>query len=317
MNPKSETVAEIPDLETALGQLHDAVSRHSRGRLETIQAALDGGSALAALRQRAQHGDWGRWIADAGLTERTAHNWRRLAGLGLSAEQVAAQGGIRAVLEANRATRPEDDVEAAATALERLECAMQLEMLDARMRKHITTGKATLEKQRELYELHCSDERPLTTADYEEAYRWLPKWQSEWTLMLVEYEKLMGVKLPASYPVHGLCRIFPNMRPHEFALLKESLARDGFDEWHPIALWHGEVLDGKERLRACEEMGIKPLFEELPDDTDPYAFVTAANMARQNLTDDQIAMSVALVKQYQTSPQERKGAGTSADGRGL
>ena len=98
MNSKSATVAELPDLETALGQLHDAVSRHSRGRLETIQAALDGGMALRALRERSQHGDWGRWLHRADLTERTAHNWRRLASLGMTAEQIVAKGGMREVL---------------------------------------------------------------------------------------------------------------------------------------------------------------------------------------------------------------------------
>ena len=95
---KSETVAEMPDLETALGQLHDAVARHKRGREDAIQAAIDGGLALAALRDRAQHGDWGRWVRRAGLTERTAHNWRRLAAMGMTAEQVVERGGMRAVL---------------------------------------------------------------------------------------------------------------------------------------------------------------------------------------------------------------------------
>ena len=105
---KSETVAEMPDLETVLGQLHDAVARHKRGRKDAIQAAIDGGLALAALRDRAQHGDWGRWVRQAGLTERTAHNWRRLAGLGMTAEQVVAEGGLRKTL-AKHKVKPEPE----------------------------------------------------------------------------------------------------------------------------------------------------------------------------------------------------------------
>lgn len=118
---KSETVSDFSTIEDALYTLRGAVERHTEGRLAAIEAAIDGGHALNALRQRAQHGDWARWVHDVGLTERTAHNWRRLADTGLSAQEVLDQGGIRAVLQTLSAPRNGNETNGHAQTLGRLE----------------------------------------------------------------------------------------------------------------------------------------------------------------------------------------------------
>ena len=82
---KYPTVGHLTNIEDALYTLREAVERHTEGRLAAIGAAIDGGHALNALRERASHGDWERWVSDVGLKRSTAHNWRRLADTGLSA----------------------------------------------------------------------------------------------------------------------------------------------------------------------------------------------------------------------------------------
>ena len=122
MTSKSETVADFTDIESTLDRYHDAVARNRGGRLEAIAAAIDGGHALNRLREQSQHGDWEGWVKREGQTMRTAHNWRKLAETGLTAEQVVEQGGMVAVLRARNATRPKDEhdeIDAATHALAR------------------------------------------------------------------------------------------------------------------------------------------------------------------------------------------------------
>ncbi len=96
MTLKSEIVA---DIESGLDALHECVARHRRGRAEAVQAAIDGGHVLTVLRERAQHGDWAAWCERAGLTERTAYNWRKLAASGWDVDRVLAYGGIAKTLK--------------------------------------------------------------------------------------------------------------------------------------------------------------------------------------------------------------------------
>ena len=122
MTSKSETVADFTDIESTLDRYHDAVARNRGGRLEAIAAAIDGGHALNRLREQSQHGDWEGWVKREGQTMRTAHNWRKLAETGLTAEQVVEQGGMVAVLRARNATRAEDEtaeLDSAMSALDR------------------------------------------------------------------------------------------------------------------------------------------------------------------------------------------------------
>ena len=123
MTSKSETVAEFTGIESALDRYHDAVARNRGGRLDAIAAAIDGGHTLNWLREQSQHGDWEGWVEREGQTLRTAHNWRKLAETGLTAEQVVEQGGMIAVLRAGNATRPTDefdDMESSLVAINRM-----------------------------------------------------------------------------------------------------------------------------------------------------------------------------------------------------
>jgi hypothetical protein len=81
-------------------------------------------------------------------------------------------------------------------------------------------------------------------------------------------------------PLHPLSMEYPPMTDKEFEGLKKSLLRSGFCPMWPIVLYQGQILDGKERYRACRELGIEPVFVELGADKDPEAFVIMANELR-------------------------------------
>jgi hypothetical protein len=56
----------------------------------------------------------------------------------------------------------------------------------------------------------------------------------------------------------------------------------------------GVLIDGRNRLRACEIAGIEPTIELL-NGHDPAAFIVSANLARRNLTKGQQAMALAMI----------------------
>ena len=90
------------------------------------------------------------------------------------------------------------------------------------------------------------------------------------------------------YPIGALANLFPDMDGDAFARLVRNIREEGLVE--PIAVWRGQVVDGRHRYRACLEAGVEPRFEHLPDDTDPMPFVTARNILRRHLSASQLAV---------------------------
>jgi N6-adenosine-specific RNA methylase IME4 len=91
---------------------------------------------------------------------------------------------------------------------------------------------------------------------------------------------------------HPLASLFPLMTGPDFEGLCADIARQGLLE--PIVTHEGKVLDGRNRLRACIETGMPPVFREW-DGPDPLAFVLSANLHRRHLNESQRAMVAARV----------------------
>jgi hypothetical protein len=75
-----------------------------------------------------------------------------------------------------------------------------------------------------------------------------------------------------------------------FESLKSDIAQHG--QQVPIVVWQGKVLDGRNRMRACGELGIAPKILELnalPGNS-PTFYVISANLHRRQLKPSQLAM---------------------------
>lgn len=83
---------------------------------------------------------------------------------------------------------------------------------------------------------------------------------------------------------HPVSNIFPLMAGAEFEALVSDIAEHGQRE--AIWLYDGMVLDGRNRLRACNELGLVPGFREYTGD-DPQSFVVSLNLHRRHLTREQ------------------------------
>jgi hypothetical protein len=105
------------------------------------------------------------------------------------------------------------------------------------------------------------------------------------------------------------------MPDDELATLAEDIKQNG--QVHPIIIsdYEGEevLLDGRNRLRACEIAGVKPTFKKLNGE-DQKAFILSVNINRRHMTVGQRTMAVAMV--YPTPARLRtKGSGAATASR--
>ena len=95
--------------------------------------------------------------------------------------------------------------------------------------------------------------------------------------------------------LHSLCTIFPKLDETAFEALKADIQANG--QRNPIMVKDGEVIDGQNRLRACEELNVVPWIQEYQGD-DLVEFVLAQNLHRRHLTAGQSATIVALAQDW-------------------
>lgn len=115
--------------------------------------------------------------------------------------------------------------------------------------------------------------------------------------------------------IHPAANLFLLLEGQPFEDFKEDIGLHGLRE--AIALLDGQILDGRNRFRACKELGVEPHYHILPDDTDPIAYVLSANLHRRHLDTSQRAMAGAKAKvMYEEKARERERAGKSRDGTG-
>jgi len=97
------------------------------------------------------------------------------------------------------------------------------------------------------------------------------------------------------YPIHPLAELFPRIGGAEFDALCDDIKANGLRS--PIVLYENQVIDGRHRLIACSDIGIKPIFTTYKGD-DPAGFVVSANIHRRHMTPGQQSQVTALALQW-------------------
>src|SRR5580658_7238091 len=88
--------------------------------------------------------------------------------------------------------------------------------------------------------------------------------------------------------VHPAALVFPEMSPADLDGLVEDIKQNGLA--HPIVRTSdGVVLDGRNRLKACEIAGIDPQFE-VYEGSNPVGFIISSNLKRRQLNESQRAL---------------------------
>lgn len=94
------------------------------------------------------------------------------------------------------------------------------------------------------------------------------------------------------YSIHPYANALPVMSDEELNALKASIVRNG--QQHPIMIYGNQVLDGRHRYQACQELGIAPVIQSWQGtDEQALAYVMAMNVNRRNLSTGQRALLAA------------------------
>jgi len=105
--------------------------------------------------------------------------------------------------------------------------------------------------------------------------------------------------------------IFPEAKPEDYERLKSDIQANGFDKRQPVVLYQGDILDGWNRQRACDELGIKPAYQDFAgNDDEAIAYMMRTNK-RRNLNSGQWATIAVeaeeLIEAIRNEVQKNKG----------
>ena len=103
---------------------------------------------------------------------------------------------------------------------------------------------------------------------------------------------------------HPYADILPLLEGAAFDSLVADIKANGLLE--PITIHDGQILDGRNRYRACEAAGIKPQFLEFDGD-DPLAFVLSLNVHRRHLKESQRGMVASRLETLKHGGDRRGG----------
>lgn len=109
---------------------------------------------------------------------------------------------------------------------------------------------------------------------------------------------------------HPAAELFPLLNDAELKDLADDIKKNGLLE--PIVTYEGMLLDGRNRLRACELAGIQPRFIALDHERESaVSYVASKNLYRRQLTPAQRA-SIANALAELLNKEQKKG-GVSRD----
>lgn len=86
---------------------------------------------------------------------------------------------------------------------------------------------------------------------------------------------------------HEFANKFPLLDGKDYTDLRDDIKANGL--MTPIVRYQDKILDGRNRKRVCDELGIEPIYEEYSGD-DPLGYVLSMNLHRRHLNESQRAM---------------------------
>lgn len=117
----------------------------------------------------------------------------------------------------------------------------------------------------------------------------------------------------AGYEIHPAANLFPMMGEEELNQLTDDIRKHGLRI--QLVEFEGKILDGRNRLLACERAGVKPQLVKWPGSGSPTAWVLSVNLRRRHLDQSQRSMVAARAKvAFEEEALQRQHAGTIPPG---
>lgn len=106
--------------------------------------------------------------------------------------------------------------------------------------------------------------------------------------------------------VHELARYFPTIEGESFDRFVEDIEKNG--QLEPIITYRGEILDGVNRYRACQRLGMDPITKEYAG-SDPLHYVISINVHRRHMSASQLAMvATEMLPEFEVEAKKRSEA---------
>lgn len=123
----------------------------------------------------------------------------------------------------------------------------------------------------------------------------------------VKKRECAGPSLNTCIGYHTAANIMPMMDELTYQGLLTDMGTHG--QLSPIWLYEGLIVDGRNRYRACLELGIKPWFQEWGGQVSLVDFVISLNVIRRHLTTTQKATAAFhALPVYESEAKERQRA---------
>src|SRR5713226_7659415 len=108
---------------------------------------------------------------------------------------------------------------------------------------------------------------------------------------------------------HPAAKVFPILPENKLREMAADIEANGLQ--NPIALFEDQVLDGRNRLLACQIAGVEPQFREWePDGRDPIDWVISQNLRRRHLTVTERALAALDIEKLRAvAAKERMSRG--------
>ena len=122
-------------------------------------------------------------------------------------------------------------------------------------------------------------------------------------------ENVFYIDPNAEVNIHKFAAEFPLMEGDEYEQFKGSIK---LGQQSPVIMLNGELLDGRNRLKACRELGIKTMAVEYRGEKTAEELITDLNIHRRHLTPGQrAAYGLRLLPVLEHEAKERKNAGVA------
>ena len=115
------------------------------------------------------------------------------------------------------------------------------------------------------------------------------------------------------YPVHPAAHLFPLIEGERYRDMLVHCKKHGIA--HPVRLFKGAIVDGRNRLRIAIEEDLDVRFEEIPPDSDPCRLVETNNLMRRDMAPQQrsvVARQLRDLSRYEFLRREKRFAATVA-----
>jgi hypothetical protein len=116
-------------------------------------------------------------------------------------------------------------------------------------------------------------------------------------------------------PFHEVANLFPLIEGKEFEQLKADIKEHG--QRLPVWTYRGRIIDGRNRYRACRELGMEPSTQEWDGNGSLVAFVWSLNGPRRHLGKGQLAaVAVEMLPWLEKEARERQRQAGKVHGKG-